>query len=468
MLELKILPYPLNEIKRINSNDKFLDIPYIDPPFDQEAKLRPIPSSEGRIKTLLFVLPKDQKLKSKFNFFPILGELIDKIPNVQFIIIHRGSELKLDPLFKIRLENHPKVDLKLIKNSKNEAATDADLSIWAQDHFYPLRVTEKEASFTTTYGMIGNIDSNFLFSLERIVKPNSEDNILPGLQLKRTGLEFEGGNILVGEDFMLVGANDYHPEAYEKWFGVKTIFVETSVPPPTKEYYTSKDKFQNKFPLPSDIRRQPIFHLDMFLTLVGYNENKTNYTIVVGQPKLGIENLQDIDYEFYLVLNNWLTQMQASICSCLENLKNSFRDQLEVELNIVSIPLVLTYNDIVDSNTKKREWFWATYNNCLVENAKATPHKESYRKVWLPSYGSPASDFSKKEMSSSLNQGISQHLRTVKPITYGNWTYLEEYDKVSKYIWESLGFEVCLLEQSYIPFARQYGSLNCFTNCIQR
>ncbi|MFT5645928.1 MAG: hypothetical protein ACI976_000604 [Aureispira sp.] len=474
MLKLKILPYPLNEVKKINStdnnfnNNKIFRFPYIESCFEKEDKLVPIPSSKGRIKTLLFVLPKDRKLKSKFNFFPVLRELINKMPNVQFIIIHRGSELNLDPIFKVWLKNHPKVDLKLIKNSKGEEATDADLSIWAQDHFYPLQVISKDKSPTTTYGMIGNIDSNFLFSLERIVSFAPKDNIIPNFKLKQTNLAFEGGNILVGDDFMLVGANDYHPQAYEKCFGIKTIFVKTSIPPPYIEYYTSKDKFLNKFPLPSDIKRQPIFHLDMFLTLVGFNAEKTKYTIVVGQPKLGVENLQDIDHEFYLVLNDWLTQMQASICSCINNLKNSFRDQLEVELDIVSIPLVLTYNDIVDLDTKKREWFWATYNNCLVENIEATHTQKSSKKVWLPSYGSPASDFSKKEMSSNLRADIRQHLRIGYPVIYGNWTYLEKYDQAGKYIWEALGFEVCLLEQSYIPFVRQYGSLNCFTNCIER
>ncbi|WMX16974.1 MULTISPECIES: hypothetical protein [unclassified Aureispira] len=475
MLKLKILPYPLNDQKKIYSNDKIINLP-IDPPFEEGTQQAPIPSSKGKIKSLLLVLPKDKKLKSKFNFFPILRELIQKLPEVQFIVVHRGTELDLDPTFKLWLKNHPRVALKLIKNQRGRAATDADLSTWAQDHFYPLKLINERTSSVTTYGMIGNIDSNYLFSLKRLAQSTAESNLLPNFKLKQTGLPFEGGNLLVGDGFMLVGANDIHPEdckvdckkVYENWFGIKTIFVKSCVPPPHEEYHTSKDTFENKFPLLSDIRKQPIYHLDMFLTLAGFNKDKTSYTIVVGHPRLGVEALEQLDHEFYLFLNGWITQMQASLCSCIENLKTSFVQELKVNLNIVSIPLILTYNDKVGSACLKREWFWASYNNCLVEHIEETPQQKTSKKVWLPAYGSSASDFSKKEMSSNLSRNIQQCLRTNHPIKYGDWTHLKKYDLESKYVWESLGFEVALLEQSYLPFARQYGSLNCFTNCLER
>lgn len=465
---LNPLEESIGKIKEANTSHKHS---YLDPPWKQGTKLSPTPSSLGKMKKLLFVLPKDAQVKIKFNFFPVLKEIIKKISHVEdFIIIHRGYELDLDKDFKKWLQKQG-VELLLIKNDEGDPASDSELSIWAQDHFYPLKVLADDISLPQVYGMVGNIDSNFLFALNRVAKTMASSSKQPHFKLEETGLPFEGGNILVGEDFMLVGANDYYKHSdedkniYEEWFGKKTIFVKTYVIPPKKKYHKSSDDFYNTFPILTSLDYQPLFHLDLFLTLVGYNFNKTSYTIIVGHPELGVENIAKIDHEFYLFLNKWLTQMQASIASCVENLKTSFQNLLKVELQVISIPLVLTYNDKITSSKKEREWFWATYNNCLVEHIPASGSK----KVWLPSYGHPrTSNYSHKAIEGEIAMHIHEHFSTESTIHYGDWSFLEKYDNTSKNIWEALGFEVCLLEENYLPFARQHGSLNCFANCLDR
>lgn len=479
MLELKILPYPLKEVKITDRDYKFVefpdDFPHIDPIWADNTLLSPVPSSLGKIKKMLFVLPKDAQADVRYNFFPVLREVIEKINTVEkFIIIHRGYELKLDKTFEAWLHKHPQVELVAIKNEEGGLAPDSELSIWSQDHFYPLRATIN--AHPQIYGMVGNIDSNFFFALERVAKHMDDTYVHPHFKLKQTGLPFEGGNILVGEDFMLVGINDYYEgveEVYKKWFGRNTIiFVETPISPPKQRTYPKKNtnrmmssNILPAFPAKFYDRFQPLFHLDLFLTLAGYNATKTSYTIVVGHPELGVEDVQEIEPDFYLFLNKWLTQMQASISSCVEHLKVSFKNQLNVKLEIVSVPLVLTYNDIITSSKRVREWFWTTYNNCLVEYIP-TPLPAS-KKVWLPSYGHPkTSDYSHKVMDEEVARPV--RAITTGIIKYGDWSFLGKYDKISKQVWKSLGFEVCLLQQNYLPFARQHGSLNCFTNCLDR
>lgn len=467
MLELKILPYPLEEVKIINRVQKFLPPTDMDSLWEEGTVLTPISSSKGKIKKLLFILPKDAQVKIKYNFFPVLKELIAKMNQVeQFIFIYRGYELDLDKDFDAWLKAHPRVKLETIKNEEGELAPDSELSIWAQDHFYTLKALSKNASHPQIYGMIGNLDSNFRFALERVVANRFPSTDPAPFKLKKTGLPFEGGNILVGENFILVGEQDWYPDAYKKWFGKAPIFVHTSTPPPRQATHLSKDNMNNTFPVfPTDSIRgvQPLFHLDLFLTLVGYNSTKTSYTLVVGQPELGVEHIKHLDHEFYLFMNQWLTQMQASISSCIEHLKTNFSNILNVELKIVSIPLVLTYNDKITANRQEREWFWATYNNCLVEQDSTS------KKVWLPSYGNPiTSNYSNKPVPEGVAAPIQRHLPRESSIQYGDWSFLEKYDKASQFIWEALGFEVCLLEQNYLPFARQHGSLNCFSNCIER
>jgi hypothetical protein len=481
MLELKILPYPLTYRHEKENLEEIFRSPVIDYPPDDHITIEPISSTHGQIKTLFFTLPKDNEARDQYNFFRVLNEIIEKMPLVEkFIIVFRGYELDVDIDFKKKLYANNKVELLIIKNVISRDYSDGELSIWAQDHFYPIKLTDTNTDETTIGWAVGNLDSNYLSSLKKLIPLKKEKDstqskdvvsILDRVEIKTTGLPFQGGNILVGDKFIIIGQNDSNLTDYKKWFGMEPIFVKTSVFPVTQKTYISTDKFRNNFPIFQERTNlnQPIFHIDMFLTLAGFDENKLNYTIVVGKPVLGVQKLEQMDKKLYHFINKWLTQIQASICSCIEHLKIDFKERLNIKLEIISTPLVLTYSDIVDKERKERKWFWATYNNCLVQNIEATKTQKSSKKVWIPTYGSPSSSFIEEPMNFHLRTAISKNLhRDFLSIKYGDWTDLQQYDIQSKLTWESLGFEVCLLQQSYIPFACQYGALNCFTNCIER
>jgi hypothetical protein len=93
-------------------------------------------------------------------------------------------------------------------------------------------------------------------------------------------------------------------------------------------------------------------------------------------------------------------------------------------------PLPLTYVD--DSETRQRAWYFATGNNALVHRPA-----DGRNMVLIPSYG------------------------------HGPYSHLEATDARNREIWEELGFEVRLLGDFH-PFAQGLGAVHCIKKYLAR
>ena len=157
---------------------------------------------------------------------------------------------------------------------------------------------------------------------------------------------------------------------------------------------------------------QPIFHIDMFITLAGRN-SEGKYQLVVCDPRLAAALVEQPD--------GILTSPDAfdEIAETLSRLG----------FEIIRNPLPLVYVD--DPEMRVRKWYFASYNNALVE-LKA----DGAKMIWLPTYG------------------------------HGNWQELEKTDQENKRIWEELGFNVILLEDFH-PFAENAGSAHCIKKYLR-
>ena len=158
--------------------------------------------------------------------------------------------------------------------------------------------------------------------------------------------------------------------------------------------------------------QQPVFHIDAFVTLAG-RDSTGAYTLVVGDPAMAAE----------------LTGQEPP-AHAMQPVFDDIAQQLQIlGFNVVRNPLPLVYHD--DEISRVRAWYFATANNAVVEITDTT------KQVWLPTY------------ESEEHPG------------------LEPTDRANVEIWQGLGFEVHLLADFH-SFARNLGAAHCLAKCLGR
>jgi hypothetical protein len=278
------------------------------------------------------------------------------------------------------------------------------------------------------------------------------------LQSTQLPLMFQGGNILIGDDFVFVG-RDYLDESVDKAVEIGHIegFPERGSRAAQESFI--RDLFRRTFDpdrdvhfLESDPRgrvgnsvveedgrvffdevetgrgpRQPIFHIDMFVSLAGPDPDSGRYRVLVGSPALADELMgwEPVEHE--------LQEEYDAVARQLEGLG----------FLVGRTPLPYTVADFRgeeevpagDGGTVtiqgRRVWYHATSNNCLVQI------DGDGRDVWLPTYG------------------------------YGAQRALEASDRSHRRTWEQLGFTVHQLGD-FNAFAYNLGALHCIKKYLAR
>lgn len=155
---------------------------------------------------------------------------------------------------------------------------------------------------------------------------------------------------------------------------------------------------------------RPLFHIDMFISLVGKNANG-QYTVLVADPQLAAD-----------ILNEPLPE------GAMQEVFNDIAAQLTIlGFNVIRNPIPMAYDD--DDSEKTRYWYFATSNNVILQD---TP-----KVVWIPTYG------------------------------HGVWSSLAATDARNKEIWENLGYEVRQLADFH-PFAANLGAAHCIKKYLAR
>ncbi len=312
------------------------------------------------------------------------------------------------------------------------APDDVNFSVWAEDG----------------YVVIGDQESGRTYFVEPYSFPRYGDALIADfvanasdLRDTQAPLYFQGGNVLIGDDFFMIGAdypakslayinkvilpkpNEAPADTVRRLYGEyldsarKLIYVGSTIPVPaeTCESFTQNgERWQEYKSVGNDKgTTQPLFHIDMFLTLAGRNP-QGKYQILVGDPRLAAQLL------------GWPLQPH-SMAQVFDNIA---RGLSRLGFEVIRNPLPLVYVD--DPESKERIWYFATSNNALVEITAG-----GAKTVWLPTYG------------------------------HGNWSALEATDRRNCEIWEGLGFAVKTLVD-YHPFAAELGSVHCIKKYLQR
>jgi hypothetical protein len=395
---------------------------YTNNPGPRPAQPSAVSSAHGAITRILFAIP-GYVFKDNSRLWEIYEQLLTRLPRyTAFLIVTHES---VAPLLKTRLEG-------LNIASRTELRTLPDrisFTPWAEDPFIVVS------------------DNGELVLMEPHSFHRRDDALVStclggpnGFRRAQSPLYFEGGNTLVCDDFILMGA-DYAVESLShlgeyinpydepskaasimKMYNdhldhKRTIFyIGSTLPVPSKDsgLFTyrgmyRKEKFyrQNK-----KGTVQPLFHIDMFITPAGRG-NDGRYRFMVGDPALASKILGE-------------PLLPYAMAEIFDDIANGLRAQgFAVHRN----PLPLTYVD--DDETLARNWYFASANNALVEITNES------KTIWMPSYG------------------------------FGDWKYLSATDEANKAVWESLEFEVITIDDIH-PFAEHSGALHCIKKVLQR
>ena len=340
----------------------------------------------------------------------------------------------------------------LVRGARSEADTQIvttpdylAFTVWAEDACV---VVEDMASTPPT-----------TYLLEPATFPRAGDMFLPELvaqatevQATQVPLSFQGGNVLIGDDFVLIGRDyldesvagildlgavddfPYDGTAAERERATTALFRRTFDPDRVFHFLesTPRDRPRDRIVRRNGERwlesiaggrgaRQPIFHIDMFVSLAGREEPSGRYVVLIGDPARADELLgwepvaHDLQAEF--------DQIAAQLAALGFEVRRTPLPYLPALLR----GPVAGAGDVVG----EIRWYHATSNNCLVQIDGAG------KEVWLPTYG------------------------------HGDNAELEVADREHQRIWEDLGFTVHLLG-NFHPFAMQMGAVHCIKKYLAR
>ena len=388
------------------------------------ANLALIPTADGEIRRLLFTIPQYAVLdpvmsaayKRLFATLPATARLV--------VLVQASAEAEVTQWL---------VDAGRDATAEVGAFDDTlNISIWAEDGY----VVAKDGASGRTYFVEPYAFPRYADGLVADFVSNFTD-----LRNTQTPLYFQGGNVLIGDDFLLIGADypantleyirsgvlrppdgtspqDFVRMLYSDYLdkGRRVHYVGSRAPVPQEQ---SRPIRVNGEPWTEIIAAgnrpgtvQPLFHIDMFITLIGRASPGTPYRVMVGDPSRAFSILggQAPAHAMQRVFDDIATQLGLAGFDVIRN------------------PLPLVYMD--DEMRRERFWYFATSNNALVQNAP-TKH------VWLPTYG------------------------------HGNWPELQATDHANARIWTDLGFEVHALGDFH-AFAENLGAVHCIKKYLER
>jgi hypothetical protein len=257
-----------------------------------------------------------------------------------------------------------------------------------------------------------------------------------GLELIATDLVFQGGNVLVGDHFWLLGTDAV----------LQTLRAELydGEMPAIRRFSELLDQARRLVLIGSDLTipgntsrstgasatgggadweelihtgnrtgtRQPLFDLDTFISLAGRGPDG-RYRLLVGDPALAARLTGSTlpDHALPAVFDDVAAQLA------------------DMGFDVRRNPLPLVHHD--DPVLRRRRWYFASSNNLLAEIDGED------RRVWLPTYAD------------------------------ADYPELQATDRRNAEIWSELGFTVDPLP-TFHAFAQGLGAVHCICKCLAR
>jgi hypothetical protein len=415
-------------------------------------------SFAGSIDTIMFAFPRYAVNAALAGGYKSVIAALR--PGTRFVVVHAKSvRPEIDSWFAAAA--HPIANVTFVELPDYVNFTD-----WAEDGYVSLA---DRATGTA-------------FLMEPWEFPRSGDTLIAeavqSATATKTGqapLIFQGGNCLIGDDFWLLG-KDYFadsvrlatkprgpvemPEGTTPDEFVARLFTEfvdnarrlivvgTNKPIPLRSFYGTRVGNNYFLDIASDGAGtfQPIFHIDMLITLIGRNAG--SFDVLVGSPALGDALLgrsspfglndvydtiaQQLTTEGFNVRRNPLVhQPTEGSRFSLNQLRELAQRPGNEELG-PAVDEMAAAGATGTTQITARSWHHITWNNCLVENSTKTG-----KHVYVPTFG------------------------------HGRRADLAAIDAEMKRLWTDLGFTVHALGD-FNAFAERQGVVHCIKKYLQR
>ena len=419
-----------------------------------------VSSWQGSIRELLLALPTYGVASPELaaGYQSVIRALR---PGTRFVVVHHESR-RWDVEEWFDAAGHPDANITYVAVPDYVTFTD-----WAEDPY----VAVFDVADDTAYLME---PWEFPRAGDALLSESVQEHV--ALRSGQAPLIFQGGNCLIGDEFWLLG-KDYFadsvalvegrdapvtvpddtsaPDFVSRLFGDyvdggrELVVVGTERPIPLREFYGSREKDEFYVEIAGDgaSTYQPMFHIDMFITLAGRND-AGGFDALVGSPAMGDEMLGTRSPFSAADTYDAIADRLAAAGMTVRRNPLVHRPEVGPAFTVAELrflggqpgneALLDAVNDLLALGAKEtsiarvRTWHHITWNNCLVENSAAEG-----RHVYLPTFG---------------------HLPNED---------LEPIDEAMKALWEELGFTVHLLAD-FNPFARRQGVVHCIKKYLRR
>ena len=346
-----------------------------------------------------------------------------------------------------RLESrHHIIKAHAFKAEKNSSKGEKSYahSRWAEDPFLVIRRRDGEILFAES--MFHKNAAN-QFVAEQIA-----DAV--GVNIKPTKLSFEGGNVRIGDDYALIGIDHlvsnmlrfypklpvdqlFHEDHKEKRKKIESMFSDLLgvryivwVGNTEKIEYETLSIPQNK---QEGEQLQPIFHLDLYLTLGGKDEDGKEIVYLAEIEPKYFDGLKEKHREDFQKLSDALDWHESFF--------NEYStDNPGPVFKVIRIPLGGEIKPNIFNPNLKSKVVFHSYNNSIVE------WYHGVRRVYVPQYGPDFTDMSFHKLD--VGCPCIEHK-------------VERAFKLG-------GLSVTMVPGYFKDFAPLNGSLNCMTKVISR
>jgi hypothetical protein len=413
---------------------------------------------QGRIEQILFAFPAwaVEDPESVTAYRSVIGALR---PGTEFVVVHSASAREVVEEW-FRAAGHTDA-VTFVPLPDYVSFTD-----WAEDAYVALA----DAIDDTRYLME---PWEFQRAGDALIADAVEE--YTGIQASQAPLIFQGGNCLIGDDFWFLGTDYYAdsiallqrgrapvslPDGADVDAAVRQLFhdyveagrrltlIGTSKPIAVPDYRGRREGDEYFLDLPSGGTGafQPIFHIDMFVTLVGRENGR--FVVLVGDPSqaddllgttspYGLADVYDriaatLSAAGFDVRRNPLVHRSTPAQTLSMAELRAIADR-EKDAALIQAVRELAAAGARDSTpVTVRDWHHITWNNCLVENSTGEG-----RHVYLPTFG------------------------------HGTESDLAAVDQFMVELWQGLGFEVHQLAD-FNSFARRQGVVHCIKKYLRR
>jgi hypothetical protein len=294
------------------------------------------------------------------------------------------------------------------------------------------------------------------------------------IHTQQAPLIFQGGNCLIGDDFWFLGTDyfvdtlgllqgDRPPvsrstgeslsefalrmfrEYVDRERRLMLVGTRREIPAPPYRGHRDKTGYFLDIPFEGVGSYQPIFHIDMFVTLLGRND-AGSFEVMVGSPRVADEVLgttspwampevydaiaASLSDQGFVVHRNPLVHWPTVTRDLtLAELMDIVKDDEDARFAIDELKKLEARPE---DRVRVRRWHHITWNNCLVENDGA-----SGRTVYMPTFG------------------------------HGDKSALAALDKHMEDIWHERNFEVKPLAD-FNAFADRQGVVHCIKKYLER